>query len=58
MHPVVAISKKMEYFQYANEDWSKFLGQCKRAINKLSGYKVGVKYDFWSKYISNCYIDG
>jgi hypothetical protein len=58
MHPVVAISNKMEYFQYANEDWNKFLGQCKRAINKIYGFTVSVKYDFWSTHIRNCIIDG
>jgi hypothetical protein len=39
---------KYETFVPASESWEGFLNQCKRAVNKLHGFKVGVKYDFWS----------
>jgi hypothetical protein len=58
MHQVEVISKKMEYYQYSNEDWNKFLDQCKRAVNKVSGFKCGVKYDFWSTHARDYFIDG
>jgi hypothetical protein len=58
MHQVEIISNKMEYYQHSNEDWSKFLDQCKRAINKIHGFTVSVKYDFWSTYMNSCIIDG
>jgi hypothetical protein len=45
---VEALHKKYEYYEYANEDFNKFLEQCKRAVNKVSGYKCSVKHDFWS----------
>ena len=33
---------------FSVESFEGFLAQCKRAVNKLHGEKVSVKYDFWS----------
>jgi hypothetical protein len=35
---------------FSVEKFDGFLSQCRRAVNKLYGYRVSTKYDFWSTY--------
>ncbi len=34
-----------QYFKAANQDFKKFLAQCRYAVNKMFEYNVPTKYD-------------
>lgn len=45
--------KTIEYYQLSKENFNAFLQQCRRAMDKIFGYHMSVKFDEWSKIVKD-----